>query len=71
MQKLHHLDSYVELFADGCEIKEWHGHIRVQLHRHAINDAMCCVRQVLSSAMNACEFDYSLQPFHLCVVVIN
>jgi len=47
-----------------------HGHIGVQLHGHA-NDAMCCAIEVLLSAMNACEFDYSLQPFHLCVVATN
>jgi len=47
-----------------------HGHIRVQLHGHE-NDAMCCVIQVLLSVVNACEFDYFLQPFHLSVAAIN
>jgi hypothetical protein len=69
--ELHHLDSYVELFVDGFETKEWHGHTKVQLHGHAINDAMCYAIQALSSVVNACEFDYSPEPFHLCVVAIN
>jgi hypothetical protein len=71
MWKLHHLDSYVELFIDGCETKEWHGNIKVQLHGHAINDVMCCAKQVLPSIVNAYEFDYSLQHLHLCVTMIN